>query len=84
MEEADYKEAREARSVQMRLTLPVRAYEYLTHLKLNTVIGGSENEIAAHLLVQHLHEMKMRQFVEPPAQGSEPRPLPERKFLATG
>ncbi|MEI9996053.1 MAG: hypothetical protein WDM91_15770 [Rhizomicrobium sp.] len=73
MDETEYKDAREGKTtVQMRLTIPSRAYDYLTHLKSSTVLGATENDVAAHLLIQLLHEWKMKQFREPPAQTGEP------------
>ncbi len=73
VDEVDYKDAREGKTtVQMRLTLPSRAYDYLTHLKANTALGATENDVAAHLLVQMLHEMKIARFWEPPAQIGHP------------
>jgi hypothetical protein len=52
----------EARSLS--LTLPIEAFNYLVLLATLGKLGRTENEVATHILVEHVYAMHGRGFHE--------------------
>lgn len=51
-------------TVTFKVSVPKPLYGYLTYLAENSHIGGSENEVAAHLLKLKVHELAETKFHE--------------------
>jgi len=39
------------------VSVPIRLYDYLTHLARHSVLGASESEVSSYLLTQQVMEM---------------------------
>jgi hypothetical protein len=46
----------------LSVTVPASAYQYLTYLARNSMLGANENDIAARLLTDRLSELAIAKF----------------------
>ncbi len=46
----------------LTVSVPVRLYDYLTHLARNSVLGAAESEVASYLLTQQVMAMLQSGF----------------------
>jgi len=46
----------------LSVTLPKSAFGYLTHLARNSMLGVTENDVAARLLIDRLLELAQQKF----------------------
>jgi hypothetical protein len=61
-------------TVPMRLTVSKRLYAYLRVLRQKTMLGASENDVAAFILTERLNEMLLANYHgthEPPQPDNE-------------
>jgi hypothetical protein len=54
----------------IRMRVSANLYAYLTHLKGNTMLGASENDVALYLLTARLEEMRQKEYRERPLPGN--------------
>jgi len=50
------------RGEQVRFTVSPQVWRYLTWLSRNTVLGGTEHEVARQLLVERLAAMRQEEY----------------------
>lgn len=48
----------------LRMRVSGRLYDYLSHLSRSTLLGASENDVAAYILTRELEKMRQSNYQE--------------------
>jgi hypothetical protein len=67
-----------AETRSLTVSVPIRLYDYLSHLARNSVLGASESEVASFLLTQQVMGMLKDGFHDLHVPAAPPAPPPAK------